>query len=169
MLSTIFVLVSAFVAASASPLELSRRQIDSPFRLCSSSGDVLTVNTLTYSPKPPKTGERLTVTVTGLTSEDVLPGAAIDVTAKLGGVTLLTEKIDICASATCPIPAGQNSLQINVDIPSGIPKFTYNIRAVAKNPNGKQITCVEGSVKVNREVPSNVWINPELDAPARWV
>ena len=41
-----------------------------------------------------------------------------------------------------------------MEIPSSIPRFTYNIKAEARDKDGERILCIEGSLKVTnyREV-----------------
>ncbi len=75
------------------------------------------------------------------------------VAAKVGPVTVVQQTVDICKLSTeqgfpCPIAAGQQTLNITVVIPENTPKLSYNIKGVAKNADGKQIVCIEGSVKV---------------------
>ena len=61
------------------------------------------------------------------------------------GIPVINKNIDLCSASpkvTCPIPAGQHSLEVSQLIPSSVPSGEYTGKVVATNQDGQQIACV---------------------------
>ena len=49
----------------------------------------------------------------------------------------------------CPIPKNDNAaLSLMINVPSNVPKMTYNIKAVATSYDGKRLLCINGDIKI---------------------
>lgn len=111
---------------------------------CGSSSDILSDVSVSISPNPPVKGKTLTVDASGTISSEITSGninAVIDVL----GIPVINKNIDLCSASpkvTCPIPAGQHSLEVSQLIPSSVPSGEYTGKVVATNQDGQQIACV---------------------------
>ncbi|KAJ3097236.1 Phosphatidylglycerol/phosphatidylinositol transfer protein [Phlyctochytrium planicorne] len=130
--------------AAASPVQLERRAL-SGFSLCdANSVGILAISDLSYTPNPPQASTPLSITVSGVTSQNIT-SAQIKVQAKwIFGITVLDETIDLCTQqgVSCPIPAGQNSITFSVQIPSTKPSIKVDVTADVKTNEGSPIVCV---------------------------
>jgi hypothetical protein len=111
---------------------------------CGTSSDILSDVSVTITPNPPVKGKTLTVDASGKIASEITSGninAVIDIL----GIPVINKNIDLCSASpkvTCPIPAGQQSLELSQLIPSSVPSGDYTGKVVATNQDGKQIACV---------------------------
>lgn len=97
----------------------------------------------------------VTVHTRGKSATRVMPGAKVTLTAKLGFIPLNTVVIDVCDAlkangADCPMDADKMmDLFITTPVPHTLPipaNVNINVRALAKNPDGSVIFCVDNPV-----------------------
>ncbi|KAF9562715.1 Phosphatidylglycerol/phosphatidylinositol transfer protein [Mortierella alpina] len=114
---------------------------------CGDEDDLLQMHNYTLTPNPPEKGKNLTIEAYGSLSEDVVEGATIHLTVKLGLIKLLTTKLDFCEESAkinknCPLEAGEQSLYHSVELPKEIPPGKYVVNIKVLNPDEKQVTCL---------------------------
>ncbi|KAG0197467.1 Phosphatidylglycerol/phosphatidylinositol transfer protein [Mortierella sp. GBA30] len=108
---------------------------------------LLNITYLDISPNPPKRGETLTIDAKGILYEDIVEGANINVVVKAGLIKLLTKDFDFCKESinvnkTCPVLAGEQSLNHSVELPKEIPPGKYTVNIKVTNPDKKLVTCL---------------------------
>ncbi|KAN0045345.1 hypothetical protein ACTA71_005722 [Dictyostelium dimigraforme] len=108
------------------------------------STDKLQIENVIITPDVPVKGEQITVTVSGILTEDVTGGTA-SITVRYGFITLLNKEYDICSSEDpipCPIDAGSYQKTITETIPASAPPGSYTGNFVLKDQEGNRITCI---------------------------
>ncbi|KAI9295069.1 hypothetical protein K502DRAFT_284663, partial [Neoconidiobolus thromboides FSU 785] len=115
---------------------------------CGSTTDTFQLKSVTLSPRVPKKGQKLTVTLTGTVKEDIVKGTNAHVTAKLGIFTVIDKDYDFCQyveddKVKCPIQKGELTATKVIDIPSNIPGGNYLVDGVVTTPNKKQVLRVQ--------------------------
>lgn len=120
---------------------------------CGLETDAITLHSFTLSPDPPVAGSPLTATFDFTANAEILEGAWVEVTVKLGFISLLTKTIDLCdegedgvlkdTGISCPIAAGDYVLTKNVDIPAEIPPATFTIETRGYTYLDEDMFCVD--------------------------
>ena len=108
--------------------------------------DRLGINQVTLTPDPPQVGKNLTVTVTGVSKDD-LSNITLQLQVDAFGIKIADLNMDMCQDleVNCPLRQGQlYNASINYEIPSQSPKgIDVYARLVAKDAQAKQISCVK--------------------------
>eukprot|EP00994_Dinema_validum_P003009 NODE_1683_length_873_cov_573.796117_g1200_i1.p1 GENE.NODE_1683_length_873_cov_573.796117_g1200_i1~~NODE_1683_length_873_cov_573.796117_g1200_i1.p1 ORF type:complete len:168 (-),score=68.27 NODE_1683_length_873_cov_573.796117_g1200_i1:370-822(-) len=147
-----FVMLFVAVLVAAAIASVPSNGVPSISFACSKPGDIMTGHTVSWTPKDVKSGETLHITATGTLSAPVTRGAEVHVAAKLDGIPILTKTMDLCdllikINGTCPIPAGKQSIAVQVDIPDIPIRGTVSVEATAVQGT-KEIVCVDGKIKL---------------------
>ncbi|KAI9351057.1 ML domain-containing protein [Pilaira anomala] len=130
---------------------------------CSSSNYVLHIDNIKITPDFVTPGAELTIEASGTLDETVLPGATANVIVKLGVVTLLKKKFDICdelqkkedeIALQCPINQGYLALIQKVSLPKEIPKGKFRVLVNAYTADENDLACLDVTVDF-RAHPSN--------------
>ena len=103
----------------------------------------------------PNSAPDVTVHTRAKSAIDVMPGAKVTLTTKFAFIPLNTVVIDLCDTLqangkSCPVSAKEMmDLVITSPVPHTLPaphNVNINIRALAKNPDGSVIFCVDNPV-----------------------
>ncbi|KAG0172123.1 Phosphatidylglycerol/phosphatidylinositol transfer protein [Apophysomyces sp. BC1015] len=136
-------LVLAYLSAIANAASLPvQDSASNSISSCGSSSDLLTIDSIQYSPNPPVPGQALSVSFKGSLSDQIPDGTEAVITVKLGALTLINQTVDFCSKVapqlgqTCPVPKGQVSFSKQGD---------YDIRAVVTAPGNKEVMCIDGN------------------------
>jgi hypothetical protein len=154
--SIFLITASAFAAVNPAPVTQilsSFGEYLGPMTSCGSNADILRVTKVVLAPYPIRKGQSLSVSGQGELSEDVGPGAYVELVVKAGIVPLLKQKFDLCENAPafgikCPLAAGVQTLQLNEKIPGFLPSVAINVEMKVYNDKGKRITCLEGKLQI---------------------
>lgn len=90
------------------------------------SKHILLIKSVDLEPNPPEAGTPLSIKATGNFTREVVEGAYVNLSVKLGLITLLRRREDLCAQLKevekeCPLEVGETSISREVDLPSVIP------------------------------------------------
>ncbi|KAJ3195256.1 Phosphatidylglycerol/phosphatidylinositol transfer protein [Irineochytrium annulatum] len=93
---------------------------------CGTPRDIFQPTLLRLVPDPPVRNKPLSVYVKGTLREDVTEGAYADVNVKIGFVTIMDQRMDVCENAPragqeCPIEAGKKNESHSEDVPRETP------------------------------------------------
>ncbi|KAF7729850.1 Phosphatidylglycerol/phosphatidylinositol transfer protein [Apophysomyces ossiformis] len=123
---------SAFAIATLSALAnaatLPEIKATNSVTSCGSASDLLTIDSIQYSPNPPVPGQEFTVDFKGSLSGPIPDGTTAALTIALGGVDLINQTLDFCSKLapqlgqTCPVAAGPVNLHKSLQFPSGLRK-----------------------------------------------
>ncbi|EGX92805.1 phosphatidylglycerol / phosphatidylinositol transfer protein [Cordyceps militaris CM01] len=126
---------------------------DSPLELCDGdhSDDQITIKKVDLDPNPPKAGQELLIKASGTVKETIRKGAYVKVTVKYGLIRLMSMTADLCeqignVNMTCPVEAGDQTIEKIVKLPAEIPPGKYNVVADVYNADDEQITCLTAAV-----------------------
>lgn len=130
-------------------LPLLTQVLSHPFTLCQPN-PLLTVNSLTFAPDPPVSGQDLKIQIQGSTSKDIT-SAQSTLTISAYGIKLINENIDLCTLTQCPVLASQPvQLEITKNIPKFIPANTkISVELNSKLGDGEEIICIDTDFQVH--------------------
>nr|XP_024385765.1 putative phosphatidylglycerol/phosphatidylinositol transfer protein DDB_G0278295 [Physcomitrium patens]PNR46598.1 hypothetical protein PHYPA_013717 [Physcomitrium patens] len=133
----LLLVVSLAVVASAAPPR------PSDWKLCDSHAnyDVVLKN-VSVSPDPVISGEDVTFIVPAYTKKDITKGSVV-VSVSFHGITVHTERSDICSKARCPIPPGEFVLENTEILPGFTPPGSYKIKLQFVDESDKQLACAD--------------------------
>ncbi|KAG0312597.1 Phosphatidylglycerol/phosphatidylinositol transfer protein [Linnemannia gamsii] len=147
--SVIVSLACAFGLASAASINNPFHFAPAPATVeeCGDGTDLLKVEYININPNPPLKGQVLTIDAKGFLAEDVVQGARINLVVKVGLIKLLTKELDFCEESVkvnkpCPLEAGDQYFYHEVELPKEIPPGKYFVNIKVKNPDEKQVTCL---------------------------
>ncbi|CZT19270.1 related to Phosphatidylglycerol/phosphatidylinositol transfer protein [Ramularia collo-cygni] len=155
---------SALLAASVSARSLSFTTQDdklsvpgdNPLEFCADPKDnVLALKAVDLTPNPPKAGETLNITASGVLSKDVEEGATIHYSVKYGLITIINTSADLCETVKnidleCPLKKGDLQLSKGVELPRQIPPGNYHVEAKILSVDDEEVTCLKASVEFKR-------------------
>jgi hypothetical protein len=100
-------------------------------------------------------GTELTITASGILSEDIEDGAKVQLSVKYGLITIINQSADLCETVKnvdleCPLKKGPLDLEKVVKLPAQIPPGHYTVSADVKTKNGDAVTCLKASVEFKR-------------------
>ncbi|KAG0586263.1 hypothetical protein KC19_2G076900 [Ceratodon purpureus] len=101
--------------------------------------DILVKN-VTINPDPVVSGEEMTFMVPAYTAKEITGGSVI-VSVSFHGVTVHTERNDICEKAACPIAPGEFVLKNTEVLPGITPPGSYRIKLQFVGEEGEQLAC----------------------------
>ncbi|KAL6936500.1 related to Phosphatidylglycerol/phosphatidylinositol transfer protein [Hanseniaspora guilliermondii] len=129
---------------------------NTPLEQCElSENHILDIQSLIMEPQPPRIGENLVMSATGLISDTIQEGAYIEVTVKLGLIQILKKNFDLCEllyenkddlGLECPVSPGTYKLLKEVEIPPQAPAGKYIVLVRAFNGDEQKIGCVTGEI-----------------------
>ncbi|KAF8943869.1 Phosphatidylglycerol/phosphatidylinositol transfer protein [Haplosporangium gracile] len=147
--SVVVSLVCAFGLTSAASINNPFSFVPDPATIdeCGTETDLLKLVSYQLNPNPPLKGEVLVIDAEGFLKEDVVQGAVINLIVKIGLIKLLTKKLDFCEESAkidkpCPLKAGEQFLHHEVELPKDIPPGKYFVNVKVRNPDDKQVTCL---------------------------
>ncbi|KAK3826209.1 MAG: phosphatidylinositol transfer protein [Linnemannia gamsii] len=147
--SAVVSLACAFGLANAASINNPFNFVPAPATVeeCGPESDLLKIEYVNLNPNPPLKGEVLVIDAKGFLQEDVVEGAKIFLVVKLGLIKLLTKELDFCEESVkinkpCPLKAGDQVLYHEVELPKEIPPGKYFVNVKVKNPDEKQVTCL---------------------------
>lgn len=113
-------------------------------------GDPLGVQSVIFTPDPPRSGRPVTVAVKGVPSVDVSDGK-LRVDIRVLGVTVDSQVMDLCTLVQCPLVAGQEfEGTVSQDIPEGTPDHMgATVRLTLVRGTGQTVTCLESRVEIS--------------------
>ena len=114
--------------------------------------DLIEISSLEISPNPPQKGQNLTIIASGIVKEDIAAGARVQVVVKYGLIKLLATELDLCEQTekvdlSCPIQAGELTLQREVELPALIPPGRYTVNAQVITEDGRPAICLVAKVQ----------------------
>ncbi|EPS28164.1 Phosphatidylglycerol/phosphatidylinositol transfer protein [Penicillium oxalicum] len=121
---------------------------DNPLEFCEPpTSHLLTIDSVDLSPNPPKAGQTLTITASGVFHERITSGATVNIVVKYGLITLIRQTMDLCeqienVDLKCPLEKGRMTMTKQVDLPSQIPPGTYSVLADVYTEDHKKVTCL---------------------------
>ncbi|MFF2845048.1 ML domain-containing protein [Streptomyces sp. NPDC058001] len=146
---------TAHIAAQA-----SRAAESWPVEDCSDESYILRTDSITAEPKPLEPGKPLTITVHGHLTEEIREGAAVQVTVKLGLVTLQHQTLDLAkelkardAPVQVPVKPGNISLPIyygDLFANKEIPRGDFRISVAAYNNDDADLACARAHMNLRR-------------------
>ena len=102
-------------------------------------------------------GTTLSVTASGILSQNVTEGAKIHLSVKYGLITIIRQTADLCGTVgkvdlACPLQKDKDTkLSKEVDLPKEIPPGKYTVVAdVVAADEKTKITCLTASVEFKR-------------------
>ncbi|KAJ3411251.1 Phosphatidylglycerol/phosphatidylinositol transfer protein [Chytridiales sp. JEL 0842] len=141
--SLITLLAVAASAVVAAPLE-ARQDPFSGFTICSKPNSPIVVNSITLNPPTVTAGVPVNITLSGELRTTVFPGAKNKITAKLFGIQVYDETLDLCGPGLeCPVAPGPRDITLSFGIPKEAPSVTVGVKAVASNADGSELLCIE--------------------------
>jgi hypothetical protein len=130
---------------------------DSPLEFCPGdhSDDLVEINKVDLSPNPPKPGQELLITASGVVKEKIEEGAYVLLTVKYGLIRLISTKASLCEQVEnvdlkCPLEPGKVEVTKSVDIPAEIPPGKYTVLADVYTEDEVPITCLTATVSFSR-------------------
>jgi len=136
--------------------EVTKVPGDNPLTYCAKpEKDILEIEKVDLSPNPPKAGTTLTVTASGVFTEDVEEGAKVHLQVKYGLITIIRQTADLCDTVKnvdleCPLEKGKMTLSKDVELPKEIPPGKYTVFADVVTKDEKKITCLTATVTFTR-------------------
>ncbi|KAK3840199.1 MAG: putative phosphatidylglycerol/phosphatidylinositol transfer protein [Linnemannia elongata] len=147
--SVVVSLACAFGLVSAASINNPFNFVPAPATIeeCGTEDDILKLVSYSLNPNPPLKGEVLVIDAEGVLKEDVVEGAKINLIVKVGLIKLLTKELDFCEESAkidkpCPLKKGQQFLHHEVELPKEIPPGKYFVNVKVRNPDDKQVTCL---------------------------
>ncbi|KAJ3319733.1 Phosphatidylglycerol/phosphatidylinositol transfer protein [Boothiomyces sp. JEL0866] len=120
-----------------------------PLASCGSASDSFNPTSINLTPYPIQIGKPLLVNASGILSRPIAENTTITLTVKKFGFSIYSKTVDFCETAkkvnrTCPIPIGEQSIQIMQNVSSGIVSGNYGIEIKVNDANKAQIACMSG-------------------------
>ncbi|KAJ3274616.1 Phosphatidylglycerol/phosphatidylinositol transfer protein [Terramyces sp. JEL0728] len=123
--------------------------------LQSCGGGIYKVKSSSIVPYPLVHGKNVTIHAAGTTTGVINNGATIDVSVYKGKIRIYHQTLDLCAQSAmqkppvkCPIPKGNQTLDVTQLVPAIIPPGTYNMTIVSTNVDKSPINCLTSNIKV---------------------
>ncbi|KAJ3315226.1 Phosphatidylglycerol/phosphatidylinositol transfer protein [Boothiomyces sp. JEL0838] len=123
--------------------------------LQSCGGGIYNVKSTSIKPYPLVHGQNVTIHATGSTTGVINNGAMIDVSVYKGKIRIYHQTLDLCTQSAlqkppvkCPIPKGNQTLDVTQLVPSIIPPGVYNMTIVSTNADKSPINCLTANIKV---------------------
>ncbi|KAI7877381.1 hypothetical protein K492DRAFT_171764 [Lichtheimia hyalospora FSU 10163] len=119
---------------------------------CSDDSYAVEIQDITLTPPFPEPGKELLIEATGIIKEPIQDGAFVQVTVKLGLVTLLRKTFDLCEEMQkndvleCPVKEGPLKITKVVKLPKEIPKAEFRVFAAAYNYDDSDLACLKAHV-----------------------
>ncbi|KJX96157.1 phosphatidylinositol/phosphatidylglycerol transfer protein [Zymoseptoria brevis] len=146
-----------FGSSDAAPLDANLAiPGENPLEHCADpKDDILALKKVDLNPNPPRAGTELTITASGILSEDVGEGAKIQLQVKYGLITIINQSADLCETVKnvdleCPLKKGKMGLTKVVKLPAQIPPGNYHVSADVVSKDGDKVTCLKASVEFKR-------------------
>ncbi|RGB27181.1 hypothetical protein C1646_769464 [Rhizophagus diaphanus] len=154
-MNKLFIIFLIFVTfASSTPIR--RQDTLSGFKPCKGNfpNEITTYN---YTPNPIIVGQENTVHITGIATVTIENGALYKITGFYENIQIFHHEIGFCEAIVepsgfkCPVKDNFDfTTKFPIDNDSNDPKNTieeYGIRIIVTNPDGKDLLCMEGSIK----------------------
>ncbi|KAD3337393.1 hypothetical protein E3N88_32913 [Mikania micrantha] len=107
------------------------------FRYCNKRKDyAVTVNGVEISPDPITKGTETSFMISAFTGKVVIGVAYF-------GFSVFSETGDLCASLSCPIPAGDFTVSYSQFLPAVAPPGSYTLTLKVQDGNKKELTCIK--------------------------
>ncbi|KAI8090812.1 ML domain-containing protein [Thamnidium elegans] len=123
---------------------------------CSDETYLLQIQSIKVMPDIVTPGAELTLEAEGILLETVTPGSFADVQVKLGVVTLIRKRFDLCdtlennkdkVDLQCPIEKGNLKITQKITLPKEIPKAVFKVYVNAYTADEADLACIR--IKVN--------------------
>jgi ML domain len=127
---------------------------EGPFQLCiGTSEERLKMESFEVIPPTPMKHKNATMSATGYFSAPVTQGSSIHLQILLGNLPFYTKTADLCEVSSslnlpCPIEKGRYTISRTEQVPGYVIPGTYGLKMFATTPDGKQISCMEGKIKI---------------------
>ncbi|KAL8214404.1 hypothetical protein R6Q57_003853 [Mikania cordata] len=113
------------------------------FRYCNKRKDyAVTVNRVKISPDPITKGTETSFIISAFTDEP-LSGGKVVIGVAYFGFSVFSETGDLCASLSCPIPAGDFTVSYSQFLPAVAPPGSYTLTLQVQDSNKKELTCIK--------------------------
>lgn len=121
---------------------------------CGEASDQFQIKGIFLTPDPPKRARTMSVRVMG-TLKEALVGGRVNYTVHFGIIPIVQDSTPLCevlkmepGLPQCPLHAGDWDVSHSVQFPAEAPFGKYSIKAVAWDPEGRQLFCVQGTTVV---------------------
>jgi len=113
-------------------------------------GDLMGVQSVTFTPDPPRSGRAVSVTVKGASTVDVTEGK-LHVDIRVLGITVDSQTFEVCEILKCPVMAGKEyEGMVSQEIPAGTPDHMgATVRLTLITQSGQTLTCLESKVEIS--------------------
>ncbi|KAJ8655558.1 hypothetical protein O0I10_008844 [Lichtheimia ornata] len=119
---------------------------------CSDASYAVEIKDITLTPSFPEPGKELLIEAEGIIKEPIEDGAYVEVTVKLGVITLIRKTFDLCEEMQkndvldCPVKKGPLTLAKKVQLPKEIPRGDFRVFAQAYNSDESDLACLKAHV-----------------------
>ncbi|PIA54268.1 hypothetical protein AQUCO_00900664v1 [Aquilegia coerulea] len=93
------------------------------------------------NPNPVSRGKPTTFSISASTDKLISEGA-MDIEVKYFGISVHSEKFDLCKETSCPVGAGNFVISHTQELPGITPPGTYTLKLKMLEKNGKELSCV---------------------------
>ncbi|XP_019413099.1 PREDICTED: putative phosphatidylglycerol/phosphatidylinositol transfer protein DDB_G0282179 [Lupinus angustifolius] len=118
------------------------------FKYCDQKGNyAVKVSGIEISPNPVVSGEPANFKISA-SSGKAISGGEVVIGVSYIGVTVHTERIDLCQEVTCPVSNGNFLISHTQTLPSITPPGPYALKVTLTDNSGELLTCIKFNFKI---------------------
>ncbi|XP_027346330.1 putative phosphatidylglycerol/phosphatidylinositol transfer protein DDB_G0282179 [Abrus precatorius] len=118
------------------------------FKYCDKKADyAVKVTGIEISPNPVVSGKPVTFKISANSGQAIYGGQVV-IGVSYVGVTVHTEKIDLCKEVSCPVANGNFLLSHTQTLPAITPPGSYTLKMTMKDDKDKVLTCITFNFKI---------------------
>ncbi|KAI3683706.1 hypothetical protein L1987_84219 [Smallanthus sonchifolius] len=113
------------------------------FEYCNKKKEyAVTVSGVEINPDPITKGQETSFTISAFTDKP-LSGGKVVIGVAYFGWSVFSETGDLCASISCPIPAGDLTISYSKLLPALAPPGSYTLTLKIQDGNKSELTCIK--------------------------
>ncbi|KAK7312693.1 hypothetical protein VNO77_36758 [Canavalia gladiata] len=136
LLSLSIILLSSFHA-----------QAEVKFKYCDKKNYAVKVSDIKISPNPVVRGNPATFKISA-TSGQAIYGGEVVIGVSYFGVSVHTERIDLCEEVSCPVANGNFLISHTQTLPAITPPGPYALKMTLKDDKDALLTCIKFNFKI---------------------